>query len=133
MGYFRYTQPIFQCNIDLDSNLVIDNTHLYTLVEMFLREEHRLPVTKARRSDANDAIAFTDGLDSNSMNSVGQDFYFTKRARPVLWLDNGSLWHVHVFFSSSIALAKTSNIVIYSHGVFSCSLSITSKMASHLR
>src|SRR5260370_11048148 len=101
MSYFRYTQSIFQCNIDFDNNLVIDNTHLYTLVEMFRREEHRLPITKARRSDANDTIAFTDGLDSNSVNSVGQDFYLTKRARRVVWLDDGGLWYVHIFFSSS--------------------------------
>src|ERR1700694_1441621 len=71
---------------------------------------------QAWSGDADDAVAFADGLHSNGVYSVGQDFDLTQWARPMLWLDSRCSWHAHIFFFSLFAIAKTSDVMIYSHG-----------------
>src|SRR6266849_7054808 len=93
----RDTQPILQRYIYIEHHMIVDHTHLHTLVQMLRVQNHRLPVMQARRGDAHHTIAFTDGLYSNSVDGIGKYLDFSQWPHAILQRDSRCSRHAPSF------------------------------------
>src|SRR5579875_3884979 len=86
MRNFRHAQAVFEHDIDLNDNLVIDYSYLYALIPLLRRQQYCPAVAQAMCGKTNDAIAFDDSLCRDGMDSIGQNFDLAQRLRSVFRL-----------------------------------------------
>src|SRR5579884_1145749 len=85
MRNFRYAQPVFENDIYIYYESLIDNADVYPLVTLFKRKQNSLSVMEARRCDSKHTIAFVSCLYRDAVNGIWEYLDFPERMRAGLW------------------------------------------------